>query len=267
MKILQLSDLHLVAPGKKAFREADGYGDLKKTVDYLLESPLKADYLVVTGDVSNDGSEASYELALEQLRRLHLPMVLLPGNHDEKASMQRVCGEACRLDWEDSLYGKPVIEFPEAILVMVDTAIPGDSAGRISEKMLHRIKNVLDQNTEKPVLLFMHHVPFRTGYRTMDEPFGRLEEFRQIIRGRENLQVCCGHIHTGMMTMVQGVPHMTAPPVCMLMAMDYQPAVGNSFYTGSPAFSVHVVENGSVVTHYNQVPHGETCGGPFFFVE
>lgn len=267
MKILQLSDLHLVYPGKKAFREADAYSDLKQTVDYLLASPLQADYLVVTGDVSNDGTAESYELALEQLKRLDLPMVLLPGNHDEKTVMQQVCGTDCHVELQSAASGVRVQEFDEATLVFADTAIPGKSSGKISSRALQDIQGILTKEQHKPVLLFMHHVPFKTGYRTMDEPFEGLEAFRETISGHKNAQICCGHIHTGMMTMVQGVPHITAPPVCMLMAMDYQPAVGNSFYTASPAFALHVVEEGTVVTHFNQVPHGETCGGPFFFVE
>ena len=67
MNIIQLSDLHLCENNNHAFLHADSTLALHKTVEYFLHSSIEADVVVVSGDVSNDGSIGAYQTAKNEL--------------------------------------------------------------------------------------------------------------------------------------------------------------------------------------------------------
>ena len=80
-RILQLSDLHVVAPPARASGRLDTARLLTNAIDHLIErlpmlGPLDA--VLVTGDVSDDGSLVSYQIVREQLERLSVPILMLP---------------------------------------------------------------------------------------------------------------------------------------------------------------------------------------------
>jgi len=73
VKLIQLSDLHLVPPGKLTSKVLDTNAILEETINEILR---KQDYfgqiegLLVTGDISDDGSRDSYLSAYEKLIKL-----------------------------------------------------------------------------------------------------------------------------------------------------------------------------------------------------
>lgn len=75
-KILHTSDLHLAAPG-------DGACDsLQTLVSLAIRS--KVDLVIIAGDLfdHNRVSDSLISFTVEELRRLAIPTVILPGNHD-----------------------------------------------------------------------------------------------------------------------------------------------------------------------------------------
>lgn len=75
-RVLHTADLHLLAPGDKACRS------LTAVVDLAIESGV--DLVIVAGDFFDTGSvdENLVDFAVEQLRRLTVPVAILAGNHD-----------------------------------------------------------------------------------------------------------------------------------------------------------------------------------------
>lgn len=271
MRILQLSDLHLANNGEYAFRHADSVMTLKQTIDYILTAPIYPDVVVVTGDVSTDGSASSYEFAMEQLKRLPWPLYMVPGNHDEREPMLKVCGDVCRLDPELYPESQNCVDLPEARLLFVDSVIEFQPHGRITDATAKWVKEHLPEDPNRPTLIFLHHVPFKTWLPAMDEPVENVDALLDVLSGHENVLVCCGHIHTSIMTYIKGVKVMTAPPVSMQMEIDLRPGGeaprpgGDAFFTAEPAFALHLIENGQVVTHFCTVPTGDRREGPYYF--
>src|SRR3546814_20988115 len=72
-RLLQLTDLHVVAPGALASGVVDTRALLRAGIDHLIDrldaiGPIDA--VLVTGDVSDDGSDESYAFTRAQLERL-----------------------------------------------------------------------------------------------------------------------------------------------------------------------------------------------------
>ncbi len=260
MKILQLTDLHVNRDGRPAFLRADSLGDLRRTVNYILRVELRPDVTVVTGDVSTDGSESAYRLVRQELERLGCPVWVLPGNHDRKAPMKEVLGDMCHVA-PDGVPGI-CLDTREARLLLLDSAQEGVSSGGMNEAQLAWMAQQLDVPTERPVMLWMHHFPFRSGYRGMDHPFSGEEKLLQLLQGH-NAYICSGHLHAGVIRRSGSVTMLTAPAVSMLMELRPDTV---RFYTEQVGFALHVVEDGAVSTHFCVVPSAQS-GGPYRFIE
>ena len=258
MKILQLTDLHVNGDGRRAFLRAYSLGDLRRTVDYLCAVELRPDLAVVTGDVSTDGSRSAYELVRQELARLDCPVLLVPGNHDQKAAMKAVFGDSCHTALDG--VGGLCLDTEEARLLLLDSAEEEASAGGLREEQLAWLAQRLDVPRDKPVILWMHHFPFRSGYRGMDHPFAGETELLALLQGH-NAYVCSGHLHAGVTRRQGSVTMMTAPAVSMLMELRPDTV---RFYTGQSGFALHTVENGQVTSLLCSVPSEES--GPYRFV-
>ena len=260
MKILQLSDIHVNGGGKFACRAADSLGDLRAVVDYILQVELQPDVTVVTGDVSTDGKGDAYRLVRRELERLNCPVWVLPGNHDVKAPMKAAFGDGCHT--ADDAPGL-CIDTPGARLLLLDSAREGQIAGELSRAQLDWIADRLDVPQDHPVMLWMHHFPFRSGIVGMDRPLAGEEELLALLQGR-NAYVCSGHLHAGVVRRAGTVTMMTAPAVSMLMELRLESV---RFYEGNVGFALHLVEDGVVTTHLCAAPSPRAATGPHDFGE
>lgn len=78
MRIFQMTDLHLRGDGKLSFQKADTTALVNDTIEYMLN--LKdyelPDLFMVTGDLSEGGTEEGYLGVRDALRRLPRPFCI-----------------------------------------------------------------------------------------------------------------------------------------------------------------------------------------------
>ncbi|NJM46499.1 MAG: hypothetical protein HC860_10200 [Alkalinema sp. RU_4_3] len=84
MLVVQITDTHLFAEP-----EGEMFGcRTRETFDTVIEAiaqlETKPDLLLLTGDVSQDDSVASYVYVRSRLQDLNIPSYWLPGNHDQE---------------------------------------------------------------------------------------------------------------------------------------------------------------------------------------
>ncbi|XVV07784.1 metallophosphoesterase [Actinosynnema sp. CA-248983] len=80
--IAHLSDTHFDGGPRAA-------GRARRVMDYLDGLPGRLDAVLVTGDVADHGLTSEYEEAREHLAS-KFPVLLLPGNHDDRGNFRRV---------------------------------------------------------------------------------------------------------------------------------------------------------------------------------
>lgn len=83
MKIIQITDTHLVPPGI-AVNGVDPEKQLRAAVADIVEKHADADLLVMTGDLCNYGEPEAYELLRDILAPVSIPVQLMLGNHDRR---------------------------------------------------------------------------------------------------------------------------------------------------------------------------------------
>ncbi|MBK0398162.1 metallophosphoesterase [Limibaculum sp. M0105] len=240
-RLLQLSDLHVVAPGARASDVLDTRALLRSAIDRLLGSldaigPLDA--VLVTGDVSDDGSAASYDFARAELGRLDLPLLVVPGNHDQRDALRDAFADAAPMPREGLIDW--VADLPGCRIVGLDTLVEGQGGGRLRVETLDLLGEAVRGSPHEALVVALHHPPLRTGIRFMDaiglENSGALAG---CLDGASCfVQVVAGHVHGVYHGRVGRWPVSTAPALCSAFALDRRVEAPVGFWTGPKGCAV-----------------------------
>ena len=84
MKIIQLSDPHLMTPGGLLYG-SDPLTRLEACHADIGKNHADADLVVISGDLTNDGERAAYAALRERLAQFSPSCRLMLGNHDDRA--------------------------------------------------------------------------------------------------------------------------------------------------------------------------------------
>lgn len=182
MRLIQISDCHLHAdPGARA-RAGFPLRQLEAVVAAV--NGERPDMVLVTGDISNDETADSYQLAARTLNRLAAPWFWLPGNHDDAALMAETRELLEELDcgaWR---------------ILMLDTTVSGQPHGELGAERLEALSARLEED-DRPTLLAMHHPPLPVGSAWIDAlGLKDREAFWQALSAYGQVRaILCGHIH------------------------------------------------------------------------
>lgn len=186
--IVQISDCHLPADPKQKYRGINPCQNLKVLVRKV--KGMKPDLLLATGDLSEDGSRASYRTLQQIFKPLGVPVLALPGNHDDPCLLA------------DMFPGSPVDTIGVSShgpwqIIRLNSCLPGKPEGQLSEKVLYELEEFLTEHEQCPCLIALHHQPITVSspwidkYRLMDA-----ENFLQLIDRHPNVKtVTWGHVH------------------------------------------------------------------------
>lgn len=161
MLIAHLSDPHL-HPGRE-----DKTVSLQRAVTHLLTLPQPPDAVLVTGDLADEGRPEAYDLFLELTSPLPMPVLVVPGNHDDRPAMHRAFGTQGTHALPDFM--QYVVDLGPLRLVALDTHEPGWGGGHLDAARLAWLDARLSEAPQRPTLVFLHHPPLVTGVQVMDD--------------------------------------------------------------------------------------------------
>lgn len=265
MRILQLSDIHLRGDGRLSFHKMNTMEAFRKTIDYLEAMVQQPDLYVITGDLADNGNAAAYGVLKAMLARLEKPVYIVPGNHDKRELLSEYFPECCPVEEDIKPYICYTLDQYPVRIIAAETINQGKHWGCLTDPVADWLEAKLREEPLKPTILFTHHPPFQTGLNKMDEPFGNVDRFREILKTNKNLRVCCGHIHRAITTVWDGIPVCTCPPVSMLMELDFSADGGDAFFLSDPGYLIHDDCGGLINTHVGTVPTQADYAGPFPF--
>jgi 3',5'-cyclic AMP phosphodiesterase CpdA len=205
--LAQLSDLHL---GEPPIAGVDPEDSLETVIDAIEGLPNRPDAILVSGDLAEHGAVEEYRLARQLIGRLGVPIHVLPGNHDDRATMREAFGLAgdrrAPLDY--------VADLGPLRLLVVDSTIPGEDRGGFEPAQLQRLDAELTA-TDRPTILAMHHPPLPTGIPDWDGvnvPLAEREALGAVIGPHPHLRaIVAGHLHRITASTLAGRPVIAAP--------------------------------------------------------
>jgi len=247
--LAQLTDPHIGAHWDGPVSPAAA---LARAVDALRTSPDPPDAVVVTGDLANRGKRKQYAAVREQLERLGVPSIVLPGNHDDRAKMR----EAFELPGHgaDPIHG--VADLGPLRLLTLDTTIPGQAGGALAETELQWLDRSLRDQPARPTIVAMHHPPVLTGVPAWDAtaigPVERRVLDRVLSRHPQALAVVAGHLHRTLVSTIAGRPAVVVPSTYMQSKLDWS-STDFVLVPEPPAFGLHALLDRQLVSHVQPI--------------
>lgn len=255
MIIAQLSDFHARPHGRPAYGIVDTNAAIESAVDAVLALDPVPDCVLVTGDLSDCGLAEEYAIVRAALRRLPMPVYVLPGNHDRRESFAAAFGVDYAYLPKAGFLHYAVEDFPVR-LIGLDTVIAGEDGGEICAEREAWLAARLREGQGRPTLIFMHHPPFAVGVDGMDViPCRVSASFAGLIADHPEIErVLCGHYHRPIQRRFAGTIGYVAPGTAHQVALDLRPGTENQFIMEPPAFAVHAwrPETG-VVSHLQPI--------------
>lgn len=223
MKLLHISDLHF-------HRNKSDNKEALATLKFI-EQNFPKHYLIVTGDIVDDGHEKQFDQAFKALKPFKGRVFICPGNHDfgavgnfysrERAErFDRMLAEP--LDQGGTFTGDatPVVNVirekkDKVMLIALDTNLETDhpfdfACGEVGETQLAALDTILSiqANHDMIKLVFFHHHPL-----VLNNPFMELKDaydFWRAIYGKIDL-LLFGHKHESKHRQnMNGVQHVLA---------------------------------------------------------
>jgi len=193
--VAQISDTHILVP-ESDHPAALLRGDcLWRTVaDVNRQQP---DAVIFTGDTVQHGQPEEYARLRELLAPLEAPLYLVPGNRDDKNEMRAAFSDHAYLQATGEFLHYTIEDY-DVRLVGIDSTLLGERKGRFCEKRQAWLGKTLNDQADRPTLLFIHHPPFDVdthyvgGYRRPEEATA-LEDI--VRRHPQVMGLLCGHVH------------------------------------------------------------------------
>jgi 3',5'-cyclic-AMP phosphodiesterase len=249
MKIIHLTDTHLVSPGQTLYG-LDPQSRLDAAVLDINRNQGDADVVVVTGDLTHWGEEAAYHAFKSSMAELTVPYVVLVGNHDKRNACRAILS-AAPIDSDGYIQGYR--DTVQGRFIFLDTLDEHSHAGQLCERRLGWLKHTLAQSGDVGHLyIFMHHPPFTVGIQAMDDIAlaQRIEFADAIAPYAANIRhIFFGHVHRPIAGHWRGIPFSTVRGTNHQVAFDLDPNGPHLASHEPPAYGVVLISDETVVVH------------------
>lgn len=247
LRLLQLTDSHLRAAADGTIKGWPTRESLVMALHAALDGEAAPDAILATGDLSQDGTPASYAHVRDILGGLGVPVYCLPGNHDHPETMAgalseppfQYCGDHRLSNWR---------------LVMLSTWDGDRGGGRLPETELERLEQVLNTAVEPHLLIVLHHHPVpmnswldKVGLDNADA-FLAVADRCSRVRG-----ILWGHVHQAHDSVRRNVRLLATPSTCF----QFVPGATDSdvdAHTGPGWRWLELWPDGRIDTHVAHAP-------------
>lgn len=247
LRLLQLTDSHLRAAPDGRIKNWITQQSFELALDAALDGQALPDVILATGDLSQDGSRASYRRLRDTLAPLGVPVYCIPGNHDDPEVMAEelsappfyCCGDHRLGDWR---------------LVMLSTWDGDRGGGRLSELELQRLDRTLASSAEPHVLVVLHHHPVPIGSWLDKVGLDNADEFLAVADRCERLRaILWGHVHQEHDSVRRGVRMLGTPSTCFqfvprVFQSEIDPVAGPGWRW------LELMPDGSIATRTDSAP-------------
>ena len=212
-KLIVFTDLHMVPEGNTIIG-LDPFKRLETGIDHVNTYHPDADGVIVTGDLVHHGDVVSYQRLKTLLDRLTPPLYLAVGNHDSRENFLSVFTDTVP---DENGFVQRALDFADCRALILDSLFappydyPITHAGFLCNKRMRWLETELQSAKEagKPVLIFLHHPPHKTGFTGMDLiKLINEGDFYDLVERYGNVRhIFAGHVHRTINGSHRGIPY------------------------------------------------------------
>jgi len=214
IKLLHVTDTHLCADPDKTLKDCNTRASFESVLDLAQQDDgWPPDAIVVTGDLSHDGTRKAYKAFADLLAPLQCPVYALPGNHDVPPVMYDQLARQ-QIDTTGSY------QLGTWQLILLDCFLPGEVCGHFDAHELEQLDHYLDNCCLQHALVCLHQQPVPIGSAWLDEVgLDNPDEFFSVLDKHSHVRcVLWGHVHQDFVTERNGVSLMSSPSTCIQFA-------------------------------------------------
>jgi 3',5'-cyclic-AMP phosphodiesterase len=208
VRLTHFTDPHLYGDASETLR---GVATLPALTAALARAQLRdwpPDALLVTGDIVQD-DPAGYPHFRRLFGELGLPVLCIPGNHDDPLALRR------ELDGAPFIVGGHV-DLGRWRIVLLDSCVAGSAGGRLSEAALAGLDAALAGAGKRHCMVCLHHHPVPMASRWLDRVgLENAPQFLAAIDRHPNVRaIVWGHVHQNYDGLRKGVRLLATPSTC-----------------------------------------------------
>lgn len=200
LRIAQLSDCHLFSSINGLHYGANVYQNLCQVLNDIA-SDSSLDFVIFTGDLTQDHTIESYQLFMQAVAEsaLAIPLYFLSGNHDDTHMMEQVLMAPVSSNCLDAQLPKIYCSNDKVITsehwqIALLNSKSDTPAGIVDEASLDCIHSL--SASSKHTLLCMHHHPIDVGFGIDKHGLINKAAFWQSVEHNTTVKgVLCGHVH------------------------------------------------------------------------
>jgi Icc protein len=218
-RILHLSDTHVSATGPD-MDGVDAVASLERLLHDVRHVP-DLDLVVVSGDIADDGSAAGCKAVRDRVGDFAaargIPHVYSTGNHDDRAGFRDALGTGhLRADGTDQ--GELLDRGADTLaavswvggtrVVTLDSLVPGQVHGRIDDRQLSGLSDLLSSPADDGTVLVFHHPPLRLPSLPFVAKIAlqNIADLEAVVRGSDVRAILTGHLHFQVSGFLAGKP-------------------------------------------------------------
>lgn len=206
-----MSDIHLTENGQIIW-EVNTKDNFDKAIE-VISNMTDIDAIIVSGDLSNDGSEWTYRYMDRKFASLGIPTYCCPGNHDNiKIILNNFQAKFYQIKNNIEI-GKWKFYFLNSVIADENDPQYNKARGMISKEQLITLEDSL-KNNEIPSAIVFHHPAKEPGGWLNRRLLENRDEFNIMISKYSHVKlVLYGHIHYSIQHEQNGIIYSSAPSV------------------------------------------------------
>lgn len=209
IRMIQISDIHLFGNQEKLLLGVKTQESFQATINSLKKKINKIDLMVLSGDLSQDGSIMAYEYLADELKSFGIPIYWIAGNHDDMDMMKQVYPR-------ESMTNQKQIILKKWQIILLNSQKPKAVEGYLTASELQYLRQCLHSYPNHHTIIFFHHHPVSVGCGWL-EPIGlqNATEFWEMIAPYPQIKgVFFGHVHQEFAQTIGNIPCYSAPSTC-----------------------------------------------------
>jgi Icc protein len=247
---IQISDTHLFEDAAAKLWDVAPDQALDAAIESLAKFDGRPSFVLVTGDCSADGTEASYLRLAGKLQRLGVPTYYVPGNHDDPARMARLLaghsiasGDKLTQDFEADGWR----------FILLDSSVPGQDWGALGKEQIEWLRSTLARRPSQPTMVIVHHNPVPVGSAWLDTmTIADADDLLAVLDAAPHVRaVLYGHVHQEKSDVRGATRYLSAPstffqfkPNAATFGADTLPPGARVVHLDSDGFTTAVVRFG-----------------------
>ncbi len=245
LTILQLTDLHILPNPEDTLLGVKTEEYFHHVLDHAFKES-KYDVILLSGDLTQSPCEESYNRILKIVESYQLPVLCLPGNHDDFPLMQHLFNTP-------TIHCQKQVIFGHWQIILLNSQIVNSEFGHLAQSELDFLQKNLKEYDQLFTFIAVHHHFMPSGSKWLDTmQIDNSNELLNIVKNYPNVKVITtGHIHQELHQKMGDITILGTPSTCFQFALN---SADFALDTQSPGYRIiELYDNGDMTTNFYRI--------------